>query len=130
MGTIGDSSVQTLKSAPAFFDASNYLVEQHFVASKDGTRVPYFQIGPRDPALDGSNPTVLNGYGGFEIARTPAYNGQSGVPGSSAAESMSSPTFEAVASTDRRGIMPRLTQNASARTRISPPWRRTSSTEV
>jgi prolyl oligopeptidase len=40
--------------------------------------VPYFQIGPRDLPLDGSTPTLLNGYGGFEIARTPAYSGSVG----------------------------------------------------
>ena len=78
LGTIGDSAVETLKSAPAFYDASSYHVEQHFVTSKDGTRVPYFQIGPRDLPLDGSTPTLLNGYGGFEIARTPAYSGSVG----------------------------------------------------
>jgi prolyl oligopeptidase len=78
LGTIGDSAVETLKSAPVFYDASSFHVEQHFVTSKDGTRVPYFQIGPRDLPLDGSTPTLLNGYGGFEIARTPTYNGSVG----------------------------------------------------
>jgi prolyl oligopeptidase len=78
LGTIGQDGAETLKSAPAFFDASAYIVEQHFVRSKDGTRVPYFQIGPRDLALDGTHPTLLNGYGGFEIARTPAYSGAIG----------------------------------------------------
>ena len=78
LGTIGKAEVETLKSAPAFFDASRFAVEQHFVTSKDGTRVPYFQIGPTDLKLDGTNPTLLNGYGGFEIARTPVYSGSIG----------------------------------------------------
>jgi prolyl oligopeptidase len=74
-GTIGQESTETLKSAPAFFDSSKYVVEQHFVNSKDGMRVPYFQVGPRDLKLDGSHPTLLYGYGGFEISRTPSYSG-------------------------------------------------------
>jgi prolyl oligopeptidase len=78
LGTIGNEEVETLKSAPSFFDAAAFTVEQHFVTSKDGTRVPYFQVAPRDLTLDGSNPTLLYGYGGFEIARTPAYSGAIG----------------------------------------------------
>jgi prolyl oligopeptidase len=78
LGMIGNESLETLKSEPAFFDGSNYSVEQHFVSSKDGTLVPYFQIGPRDLDLNGKNVTLLNGYGGFEIARTPEYNGYIG----------------------------------------------------
>ena len=46
LGTVGAADVETLKSAPAFFAASGFAVEQHFVASDDGTRVPYFQISP------------------------------------------------------------------------------------
>jgi prolyl oligopeptidase len=75
LGTIGQKSIDTLKSAPSFFDESKCVVEQHFVNSKDGTRVPYFQVGPRNLKLDGSHPTVLYGYGGFEISRTPSYSG-------------------------------------------------------
>jgi prolyl oligopeptidase len=67
-----------VKASPSFFDASGYRVEQHFATSKDGTRVPYFQVGPRDLVLDGANPTLLSGYGGFEISRTPAYSGTVG----------------------------------------------------
>ena len=78
LGTIGKDDAETLKSAPSFFDESKFTVEQHFVTSKDGTRVPYFQVAPKDLKLDGSNPTLLYGYGGFEIARTPAYSGAIG----------------------------------------------------
>ncbi|NKX49771.1 S9 family peptidase, partial [Arthrobacter deserti] len=67
-----------VKASPSFFDASGYRVEQHFATSKDGTRVPYFQVGPKDLAYDGGNPTLLSGYGGFEISRTPAYSGTVG----------------------------------------------------
>ncbi|SFO14299.1 prolyl oligopeptidase [Pseudonocardia ammonioxydans] len=66
---------QTLKSSPAFFDASGHVIEQHFVTSDDGTRVPYFLVRPKDLAFDSTAPTLLYGYGGFEIALTPGYSG-------------------------------------------------------
>ncbi|OMH23539.1 S9 family peptidase [Tersicoccus phoenicis] len=68
----------TVKTSPSFFETAGLQVEQHFVTSADSTRVPYFQIGPKDLVLDGANPTLLNGYGGFEISRTPAYSGAIG----------------------------------------------------
>lgn len=66
---------EKLKSNPAFFDASKDMVEQHFAVSKDGTRIPYFLVRPKDFAFDGQAPTLLYGYGGFEISLTPIYNG-------------------------------------------------------
>jgi len=66
-----DGPLQQIKSAPAFFDAENISVTQHFVTSKDGTSVPYFVVRPHDA----SGPTLLSGYGGFEVARTPGYDG-------------------------------------------------------
>lgn len=68
-----------LKRAPSFFDAQDLEVTQHFAVSRDGTRVPYFQVAPRDLAEDGRNPTLLSGYGGFEVSRTPAYSGATGI---------------------------------------------------
>lgn len=67
-----------VREAPSFFTAAKYSVEQHFAVSADGTRVPYFQVGPKDLRLDGVNPTLLSGYGGFEVSRTPAYSGTVG----------------------------------------------------
>ncbi len=55
------------------FDASRDEVEQHFATSKDGTQIPYFIVHPRAMTLDGSNPTILYGYGGFSISLTPNY---------------------------------------------------------
>ncbi len=78
IGKLG-SPTTALKQSPAFFDAKGLVVEQHFAASKDGTRVPYFQISRKSLELDGSNPTVLYGYGGFEVSLTPGYNPLSGV---------------------------------------------------
>src|SRR5690606_29764245 len=69
----GDPEV--LKTQPEFFDASRHVVEQHFATSKDGTRVPYFLVRPKDLAHDGKAPTLLYGYGGFEISLTPGYSG-------------------------------------------------------
>ncbi len=66
---------EVLKSMPAFFDASNDVIEQHFATSKDGTRVPYFLVRPKDLKADGRNPTLLYGYGGFEIPMLPGYSG-------------------------------------------------------
>lgn len=73
------TQAQIVKTAPAFFDASGLDVTQHFAVSDDGTRVPYFQVGPRNLPLDGLNPTLLSGYGGFEVSRTPAYSGAVGL---------------------------------------------------
>ena len=71
----GAAKPEVLKTMPSFFDASRHVVEQHFATSKDGTRVPYFLVRPKDMKLDGSNPTLLYGYGGFEISLTPGYSG-------------------------------------------------------
>lgn len=67
-----------LKTMPTFFDASTHAIEQHFATSQDGTKVPYFLVKPRDLKLDGSAPTLLYGYGGFEISLTPGYSGSVG----------------------------------------------------
>ena len=69
---------ETLKTMPAFFDASRDTIEQHFAVSQDGTRIPYFLVRPKDLKLDGSAPTLLYGYGGFEISLTPNYSGSLG----------------------------------------------------
>jgi prolyl oligopeptidase len=74
IGTAGGGPAETLKRLPALFDAKGLAVAQHEAVSKDGTRVPYFQVGRADLALDGSNPTLLDGYGGFQIPMRPAYN--------------------------------------------------------
>lgn len=63
----------TLKSAPARFDASHLVTEQFEAISADGTRIPYFIVHRQDIALNGKNPTLLYGYGGFEISMTPTY---------------------------------------------------------
>ena len=71
----GAAAPEVLKTQPAFFDASKHEVEQHFATSKDGTRVPYFLVHPKGAKADGTSPTLLYGYGGFEISLTPGYSG-------------------------------------------------------
>ncbi|MFF4248571.1 prolyl oligopeptidase family protein [Streptomyces sp. NPDC001822] len=67
--------MEILKQAPARFDATGLRVAQHFAVSEDGTRVPYFVIGP---AGTGPGPTLLYGYGGFEVSLTPYYGAVTG----------------------------------------------------
>lgn len=61
------------KTSPSRFDASNMMTEQFEATSADGTRIPYFVIHKVDMKFDGKNPTVLYGYGGFQISMTPYY---------------------------------------------------------
>jgi prolyl oligopeptidase len=68
--------LELVKSAPSFFDAEGLTVTQHFATSADGTAIPYFVVGHRDSA--GPGPTLLGGYGGFEVSRTPGYEGVMG----------------------------------------------------
>ena len=74
----GTDNRESLKALPAFFDAAPYKVEQFEVASKDGEKIPYFVIMRNDARLDGKNPTLLYGYGGFEISQLPSYSGSIG----------------------------------------------------
>jgi len=71
----GKKQREVIKTSPAFFDAKGLEIQQHFVTSLDGTKVPYFQIGAKDVPLDGSTPTLIEGYGGFENSMTPFYSG-------------------------------------------------------
>jgi prolyl oligopeptidase len=73
----GEGSPAPIKSLPARFDATGLATEQFFATSKDGTRVPYFVT--RSRSLTGPAPTVLYGYGGFEISLTPSYSANFGM---------------------------------------------------
>ena len=74
-GVLGSVEPEVIRSSPAFFDAGGIDVQQHWAVSDDGTRVPYFQVAAGDLALDGSHPTLLSGYGGFQASRLPEYSG-------------------------------------------------------
>ena len=69
-----DGSLSQVRQLPPMFDAEGLVVEQFETTSKDGTKVPYFLVHREDLRLDGSNPTLLYGYGGFLIPQTPGYN--------------------------------------------------------
>ncbi len=73
LGTVGENP-EILKQLPAFFDAKDLKIQQFFATSKDGTKVPYFMVSNKNTKLDGKNPTLLYGYGGFEISLTPNYS--------------------------------------------------------
>jgi prolyl oligopeptidase len=71
---IAQDAVQPFRRPTVSFDGSPYLTEQVFYESKDGTRVPMFITRRRDIALDGANPVLLYGYGGFDVSLTPSYS--------------------------------------------------------
>ncbi len=78
---LGDALKGTIteaKSEPPRFDASRDAVDQFEATSKDGTKVPYFVVHPKDWKLDGNNLTLLNAYGGFQISETPNYSADLG----------------------------------------------------
>jgi prolyl oligopeptidase len=64
-----------VKKLPDCFDSSDFKVEQKEAKSKDGTMIPYFMVGRKDMRFNNSNPTILYGYGGFEVSMTPFYSG-------------------------------------------------------
>ena len=66
-----------IKSRKNSIDPEKYRVEQNFVSSADGTSIPYFLISRKGINLDGKNPTILYGYGGFQISKPPSYLGGS-----------------------------------------------------
>jgi prolyl oligopeptidase len=63
-----------LRQAKVKFDAAGYEVKQVFYPSKDGTKVPMFLTYKKGLKLDGTNPVLLYGYGGFNIPLTPAFS--------------------------------------------------------
>lgn len=75
---IASGAVTTLKSLPAKFETAGLKVSQYFATSKDGTRVPYFLIHREDVVMDGTTPTLLYAYGGFQVSMLPGYSPVSG----------------------------------------------------
>jgi len=71
------AAVKVKNLAPRF-DASKDVVEQRFAVSTDGTRIPYFLVRPKYMPLDGSTPTLMFGYGGFQVSETPTYHPELG----------------------------------------------------
>lgn len=71
-------TVEEIKSIPAQFDAEGLIVEQLETASPDGTMVPYFVVRHEDTVMDGTTPTLLYAYGGFQVSIRPSYSGSRG----------------------------------------------------
>lgn len=71
-------SVEVADSTPAWFDGDDLVVEQRETASADGTMIPYFVVRHRDTEMDGSTPTLLYAYGGFQVSIQPSYSGVRG----------------------------------------------------
>ncbi|WP_434404078.1 prolyl oligopeptidase family serine peptidase [Sphingobium sp. DN12] len=62
-----------VKAMPARFDAAGLVVEQFEAVSSDGTKIPYFIVHKKGMTPDGSTPTIMTAYGGFEVPMTPSY---------------------------------------------------------
>ena len=75
---VASGDVATLKSIPAKFDAEGLTVRQLEATSSDGTKIPYFVVHREDIALDGTTPTLLYAYGGFQVSLTPSYSAITG----------------------------------------------------
>ncbi len=69
----GNKSIE-ISHLPAFFNTQGLMVRQNWAVSKDGVKIPYFIVAKKELPLNGNNPTLLYGYGGFEISMTPTYS--------------------------------------------------------
>ncbi|HPR89483.1 MAG TPA: prolyl oligopeptidase family serine peptidase [bacterium] len=75
----GQIRIEKVKSLPQFFNSKDLLVEQFETPSRDGTKIPYFVVRPKKAKMNGANPALLYGYGGFEISMTPYYSAVTGL---------------------------------------------------
>jgi prolyl oligopeptidase len=75
LGDAATGELKVVKTLPAQFDASKDIVEQLEATSTDGTKVPYFVVHSKEIRYDGSNPTLMTAYGGFQVSETPRYSG-------------------------------------------------------
>ena len=117
-----DGRIREVRQLPAMFDAGGLVVDQHEATSKDGTRVPYFVVRRDGITDDGGNPTLLYGYGGFQISMTPWYNEIAGKAWLERGRRATPwPTSGAAASSGRTGGRRRRRRIASAHTTTS--WR-------
>ncbi|WP_345725177.1 prolyl oligopeptidase family serine peptidase [Qipengyuania gelatinilytica] len=76
--TDGSGDPEVLKTSPSYFDASGMEVEQFEATSKDGAKIPYFLVKPKGMEMDGTTPTLLYGYGGFQVSQLPSYRSLTG----------------------------------------------------
>ena len=78
LGTVGAAAQEKLKGLPGFFSADGLAISQHEALSKDGTKIPYFQVSRKNLFAEGENPTLLYSYGGFNVSQLPFYSGTLG----------------------------------------------------
>jgi prolyl oligopeptidase len=78
LGVVGQDPPQKLKSLPDFFTPRGLRIEQFETKSRDGTRVPYFQVSRQELKMNRKNATLLYGYGGFEISMQSRYDAITG----------------------------------------------------
>jgi len=71
--------IKPIKKQKDYFNAAGARVEQYEATSQDGTRVPYFIVYPADMTYDGTNPTLVYGYGGFNSSTRPGYSAITGI---------------------------------------------------
>ncbi|QPD00463.1 S9 family peptidase [Qipengyuania soli] len=76
--TDGSAAPAVLKTSPSYFDPEGMSVEQFEATSKDGTKIPYFLVKPAGMKMDGTTPTLMYGYGGYQISMLPSYLGATG----------------------------------------------------
>ncbi|KYG70479.1 prolyl oligopeptidase [Bdellovibrio bacteriovorus] len=80
---VGDAAdpqnkLELIKKSPERFNPQGLKITRHLATSKDGTKIPYFMVAKENIKLDGKNPTLQYGYGGFEAAMQPSYLGSIG----------------------------------------------------
>lgn len=73
-----NKELKAIKTQPSYFNHKDVEVNQHFVKSLDGTMVPYFLIHKKGLSLNSKNPTILYGYGGFEVSMKPWFSNMMG----------------------------------------------------
>ena len=71
--TTGETEPEKIQNLPERFSADNLVVEQFWAESKDGTKIPYYVVRSKDLKFDGTAPTLMYGYGGFEVSILPTY---------------------------------------------------------
>jgi prolyl oligopeptidase len=77
LADVAVAKADVVRAAPARFDGSRHVVEQHEATSKDGTKIPYFVVRPNG-APNPATPTMMFGYGGFQVSYPPVYKPELG----------------------------------------------------
>ena len=78
LADVATGAIEPIKTAPSQFEAAGHVVEQFEAISSDGTAIPYFLVRPTSVPYDGSTPTLLYAYGGFQVSMTPSYSAMIG----------------------------------------------------